>query len=477
MRHFKYQPLVVSILLCFSLNLSWGQTKINRNTELRFIGNITGDFHDDPMGMLQDFTLGLEWWSLLGEPVEMYTIKWHSTGSYRVNLKGKTVIISRDMVAKYPDLLKRFDNLRPSKMDLVVYGQCEGNTSAIKRGGVFPYSAFYGKGSAYKKNGQSYDPYTLSAHILHTVHDRHLLFSKSGKWGKSLVPESPKVWNQFLNWKQRTSNFVAPNTEIDYLVLNKTVTKYNSISKSQQDDLDKKLKYLFNNTTTMALNVQVVKLEWPETEMRSIAQLFDEYETGKTKPSPLEEITEAKKEIANQTKYENNDFWGELANVKPLETEIFKNGKYTGVRYKGTNTVIIPAKYYGITEVGNYFAVVLTPPIDNTCSKWDREEFYNNQILLDKNGRVVMSERFNAAYGDAESIVVSRQINFELVSYKSKSGRTIRRVFYNTSKTTYTLQLNHVNNEVTKHNTNYKKTSPSYGSFHIKSLYSGCKSR
>jgi len=409
MRHFKYQPLVVSLLLCFSLNLSWGQTKINRNTELRFMGNITGDFHNDPMGMLQDFTLGIEWWSLLGEPIEMYNIKWHSTGSYRVNLKGKTVIISRDMIAKYPDLLKRFDNLRPSKMDLVVYGQCEGNTSAVKRGGAFPYSAYYGKGSAYKKNGQSYDPYTLSAHIVHTVHDRHMLFSKSGKWGKSLVPESPKVWNEILNWKQRTSNFIAPNTEIDYLVLNKTVTKYNSISKSQQEDLDKKLEYLFNNTTTMSLNVQVLKLEWPETEMRSIAQLYDEYETGKTPPSPLEEITEAKKKIASQTKYENNDFWGEIANVKQLETEIFQAGKYKGVRYKGTNTVIIPAKYYAISEVYDYFVVSSTPETTNKM----KEEFHNHSVLLDKNGNIVISEFFDYASVDEgnEIITIMRKKN------------------------------------------------------------------
>ena len=88
------------------------QTTINRNANLRLIGQVKGEFFSDTKDMLKDFTLGVEWWTLLAEPVELYNVKWNSTGHYKIEVDGQTVEINRNEISKYPDLLKRFDCLK-----------------------------------------------------------------------------------------------------------------------------------------------------------------------------------------------------------------------------------------------------------------------------------------------------------------------------------------------------------------------------
>jgi len=146
------------LLLLFVSKGITGQTVLSIDTDLRFKGKIKGEFYTDKSGLLQDFTLGLEWWTLLGEPIEIYSILWNSTNSYKIEVSGEEKTITKNMVSKYPDLLKRFNSLRPYKLDLENYGNANGKTSSVKRGAILANSEFYNQGFAYKKKGQSYDP-------------------------------------------------------------------------------------------------------------------------------------------------------------------------------------------------------------------------------------------------------------------------------------------------------------------------------
>ncbi len=297
------KTITILLLVLGLIESANSQTNISSSSDGRFIGNINGEYHNDPTGMLQDFTIGIEWWTLLGEPVENYGFLWNTTGSYKTSVNGKTHTISRDMLGKYPDLLNRFNNIEPVSIDIIVYGAAKGNTSSVKRGSLHTYSSFYQKGSAYKKDGQSYDPYSLSAHILYEIKNMNILTGKSGKMSYGLSPSSPKSWNYFLSWKQNSSNYFAPNTKFDN-IKNKDDFNYNKLSEPSKNDINTDLKHLFNNSTSFLLKSEIANIIWPETEMKNIANEYLRREDGGK---------------WNKTKDITND-WGEFPEDKEIET-------------------------------------------------------------------------------------------------------------------------------------------------------------
>lgn len=440
--HNNNKHLIIFLLMLFS-QLSQAQLQdkvvININSDSRYIGNIKADNPYEPTGFLQDLTLGIEWWTLLGEPVEIYSILWNSTNSYKIEVDGVVKTISKEQVTKYPDLLKRFNNIRPYKIDLIVYGHGDGITTSLKRGNFSAsHSKFYRKGDAYKTKGQSYDPYTLSAHIAYKVPDAKLLVSKSGETSKTPVAESPRTWNYFLGWKQRTSNSNAPTADFDYLVTNKSETEYKALSKEKQKELDRELKQLYLNTTSFTLSVTIDNIEWPENEMKSIARLYADYESGKKEPSPFEEVAMAEENMQDVDKYTKDDFWGDVAEVEKPELEIFQEGKLYGVRYKNSNNIIIPSIYYGIHSLHirdyNYdkgtgifrrpetnikFFVCQIKPY-RISGELEDDENTNIRILIDSNGKIVINEPFYLAVleiGDLQ--------RYEILNRKSKKGGEI----------------------------------------------------
>jgi len=301
-----FKTLIFSLIAQCLYHTAYTQTVINIDSDSRFTGKIKGEYYDDPTGMLQDFTLGMEWWKLLGEPIENYGIMWNTSGSFKTEIEGKPYTLSRTSLEKYPDLQKRFDYMTPS-IDVVIYGTANGKTVSVRRGTVFAHSSFYGKGSAYKKDGKSYDPYTLQAPFLYEIKDVNFLVGKSGKMSYSLSPGSPKSWNYFLSWKQRTSNYMAPNTTFDYLVLNKSDYDYSKLSTAAREDLDGKLNYLYSQTSSFTIKAQITNLKWPEYEMKSIIKEYLKRENGgEWQVSKTPDIS--------------ND-WGELPEDKEPETK------------------------------------------------------------------------------------------------------------------------------------------------------------
>tara|TARA_R110000796_G_scaffold71409_2_gene161978 strand:+ start:32702 stop:34240 length:1539 start_codon:yes stop_codon:yes gene_type:complete len=306
------------------------QTKIARNSENRFIGMIKSDFYSDPTGLLKDASIGIEWWTLLGEPVELYTVKWNSTGVFKTTVKGKEVSVSRSALNKYPDLAKKFDNLKPYKIDFAIYGTADGRSSSVKRGGAFEYASFFNQGSSYKKDGQSYDPYTLSARILYQIPDAKILAGKSGEVIKNIVPESPMYWNEFIAWKENTSNYSEPDLKFDYLVLNKSRSDYEKLDDASKKTLNKKLKYLYANTNFFSLKAKITNLEWPKYELESLANEFLKREEKKETEEEQKEDDfwsgeEEKTDKAKTAK--EDDFWNGKSEISQEKTDDFWSGK------------------------------------------------------------------------------------------------------------------------------------------------------
>ncbi|KYG72200.1 hypothetical protein MB14_09160 [Roseivirga ehrenbergii] len=319
----------VAALSLLSIKIN-AQTKITKNSENRFIGMIKSDFYSDPNGLLKDASIGIEWWTLLGEPVELYSVKWNSTGVFKVNIEGKQISISKNSLNKYPDLQKRFDNIKPYKIDFAIYGTADGGSSSVKRGSSFQYSSFYNQGSAYKKDGQSYDPYKLSARVLYQIPDAKLLVGKSGQTSRSIVPESPMTWNEFIAWKQNTSNYSEPNIKYDYLVLNKSESEYRKLDEGAKKQLISTLKHLYSNTNSFTLKAQITNLEWPKYELESLAREFLKREEKKETEEEQKEddFWSGEEEKTDKTKEaKEDDFWNGKSENTQENTDDFWSGK------------------------------------------------------------------------------------------------------------------------------------------------------
>lgn len=326
----KLAPRSSFLILIFLSGIVNAQTKISRDSDDRFTGVVKSEFYSDPAGLLKDASLGIEWWTLLGEPVELYTVKWNSTGVFKTTVKGKEVSISRGALNKYPDLAKKFDNLKPYKIDFAIYGTADGRSSSVKRGESFEYSSFYNQGSAYKKDGQSYDPYTLSARVLYQIPDAKILAGKSGEVSKNIVPESPMYWNEFIVWKQNTSNYSEPDLKFDYLALNKSKSDYDKLDDASKKALNRKLKYLYANTSSFTLKAKITNLEWPKYELESLAR---EFLTREEKKETEEEQKEddfwsGEEEKTDKTKEaKEDDFWSGKSEGNKEKTDDFWSGK------------------------------------------------------------------------------------------------------------------------------------------------------
>ena len=333
--------------------------------EDRFIATINNAPIKDEFELMTSYSLQIQWWTLLGEPIEYYTIKWESSGKYTID--NETV--TRNQLIKYPDLLKRFDNLQPSKMEIKIEGYADAGRVVVKRGELPSTFGFKTrKGFPFKKNGQAYDEYFLSADFCYIVEDPKLLYTKSGELGEGIVPGSPH-WNEFLHWGDK--DYWSKKNKND-----KTLLKQNKLQ--------------FNKANKISISSKIVKLEWNLTEMRSIFDLYKKYESGELEPSPIEEVKEkTEKETKDLTTYTKNDFWSKIEKPKEISYVSFKgaNGKY-GIKIVGSEKVTLPpTKYYintyPLAKIGSKTYFVTSP---YTTSMVTPAMKRNRKILIDQFG-------------------------------------------------------------------------------------------
>jgi hypothetical protein len=324
--------------------------------------------------------------------MEFYSFKWEAKDNIQT---GTSEWLKRSDLKKYPDLLKRFDNIRPTKLEISLTG----------------------------KNGNNTFVYTLP--------DWKILYTKSGVLSKNLSPGSPENWNEFWSWgwgllKQSEYN-VSPE-------------EFKRLSESEQKLLINKLKGMYLECSQIYLEARVSKIEWPKYEINDIVATYKRYIKENKEPSPLEEVAEAEKEIANETTYTKDDLWGEVANIEEPELEIFEEGYKFGVRYKKSSKIIIPPSYnqvYEIKEEGDEKSK-LKPRL---FKAYKTETFNDNScVLFDQSGKIIMSDiagawvyfkkyTINTTEGKKTRIPENFEYSIEKFISSSKEGRYITDVY------------------------------------------------
>lgn len=313
-KHF-FTILLISISL-----FGYSQTIIKKDSDLRFSGKVSGlPGEKDKVGLMKDFNLTIQWWAFSGEPMEYYEFNWTANNYFKID----DTKIERQKLSKYPDLLKRFDMLKPSNMELHVVG--------------------------------SLDVYSMDIcnRFAYIIPDYKVLYFKAATPAKNLSPDSPETWLQFLKWCN-SSNKVNFQYGYTGAIQESSEEHYNSLSGPEKGDLIKAYRNKFVNAKQIGIIDLKAEIEWPLQEMRSIAKLFVEYEKGEKEPSPLEQVAEAQKEINKETTYTKDDFWGEIADLEQSKVEIFKNSERYGLRTLTTKRDIIEAKFSFLQKVVCY---------------------------------------------------------------------------------------------------------------------------
>ena len=239
------------LILCFMFFLK-GNVFAQQTTVTKKDGQILASVKDvsvgmfnanseevDPNGLMSSFDITIHWRTLLGEPIEKYDFTWYSTGKFVIG--GKT--ITKGMLSKYPDLLKRFNNLSPYRVWVFV----EGYQNPIFTSASVP-------------------------DFIYLVDHLKILQNKSGVKGDGIVGGSPH-WNEFLDWDHNSIERFASSAGVGY-------------QKGSRSDknLLRKNKNNFAGIEKVALKPSLYKVEWHEYELKGIAETYAKYESGELNP-------------------------------------------------------------------------------------------------------------------------------------------------------------------------------------------------
>lgn len=157
----------------------------------------------------------------MGQPVQYYLLKWEMADSINVVKDGKVRYrgLSKGDLVEYPDLLKRFEQLKPLDLELQFGFSITPNQEYAKNlrsaGNADNNSYFY-------RNMMGYTYQATGSRTLRRTPD--LMIARSGETGDNLTPHSPKDWQSFVdfndealssdvNANQRSRNtFIAAET-------------------------------------------------------------------------------------------------------------------------------------------------------------------------------------------------------------------------------------------------------------------------
>jgi hypothetical protein len=317
-------------------------------------------------GMLGDAVLFFEWWTTLGSPAERYKFDWTSSGYFEVsyaNDKGVNVFqrIDRYKLEKYPNLLKRFDNITPINIDFELTFHT----------GDIPDKDYY----SFRKRYNIMEDLGSAGYAVNytrTVRGDFILYKLSRD---KTVWTSPAVffggWDAFLNMPE----------------------KY--------EDKKTRLIELFKIGETLVISsFRISKIKWRIRDFIYIAKKFEDYESGRDTPTAFDEVAEGEKK--NKA---GDESWDET-DVVDFKTEAFYDQriKTYGVRtLKGR--VLVPPKYDQIVSGGKYYIA----------------KNGNTAYLLDNIGRVIKTKTYpniHSINSDLTVTVNSKTEDIEGTLYK-----------------------------------------------------------
>ena len=315
----------------------------------------------DQTGLINSISLHFEWWTLFGEPVEIYHIQWEASSHF--DYEG--VSYYKTQLAKYPDLLERFNNLKPTDIVIRLNGSASGEK--MDRGMMRKDPAYYSQ--VIPETDRRKYSHIFSGGFTYDVIGAKVMTAKAGRLGKGLVPGSPS-WFDFFVWGGH-------------------------FGEGQQGDpsdeaLTEVLKKMFVNSTEIKLFGSLVLIEWPEKELETIATLYKQYESGEKEPSPKEAVEEGMEDIRKMQTYQGDDEWAApIVNVVP---EVFTSTATGKMGYiNDHNKVIIDPVYDEALPFVNNKAIV------------KKGDYYG---LIDKQGRYIISPQFKSVEQRYEGYLV-----------------------------------------------------------------------
>ncbi|WP_113664307.1 hypothetical protein [Pedobacter nanyangensis] len=272
-------------------------------------------------GLVKSAVLKVDWWALFGEPTEQYQFEWISSGYYDItfdNGKGKIVSakINKGDLTKYPDLLKRFNNLAPTEMEFEIFWNMgKPNDVDLKK-----FKEKYNPDEKFFYSGMVKNDLSIDRGYKTIVKSGGLLFEPSGITPFATPGIRPGKGEEFLG-----------------------------MEKGQYNDADvKRILYWWQFCQTHNIySFKVTKQNWPIDEMKFIAEKYLAYEKGEEEPTPKQLIAQAEEKNKNTQAYTKNDFWGDAVEEENgVLNDFFENNKRGLKNDKGR--IIIPAKYYNI---------------------------------------------------------------------------------------------------------------------------------
>lgn len=137
-------------------------------------------------GFVRELEVSFKWAGFFGQPVESYALRWQMGEVIR---RSGKLPLRRSDLEKYPDLLERFDDLKPTEIIL--------NTQ------VLAYSA-----QLTPENWREHQPnnYARSSNPYFAQGTKtisrvpHLVIRRSGELGTDIIPSSPQNTQDFIRW-------------------------------------------------------------------------------------------------------------------------------------------------------------------------------------------------------------------------------------------------------------------------------------
>ena len=209
-------------------------------------GSVTG------LNEVSSLELGVKWVGLLGQPVEDYIFRWTNNGFYL--LPNGSTRLNRYQLEAYPDLLARYDNIRPSSLVLSL------SVSADPVNGSTQTPHHYSGGGTGFASGTKYVRSTP-----------HMVVLRAGCRSSNLIASSPPNNRDFIDWN-RSSYSGDPDQSAQ-----------NTLAGAKQVTLS---------------NLRVDSVEWPMSRIQSI---YDELQDRTNVPEDTD---------AASARAELDSFWG-----------------------------------------------------------------------------------------------------------------------------------------------------------------------
>lgn len=278
---------------------SYGNTLTSKIKQLKYAipnrageipGNV-GKYGEDGIvmsGIMSEAVLAIDWWTLFGEPTEHYIFTWLARDYYNLVVPSEYGVIEKTVtkskLQKYPDLLMRFEALKPIDIAFEIYWTFTDET----------------RNSYYKQTGSFFESSFSNQEFKTKVSSASILTEPSGK-----VP------------------FAVPGIR-----QGKGREFFGLTDDYPEDKLETLLKLFAKANSFWIYKVEVTKIIWPIHEMKAIAELYEKYEKGEVDPSPIQLIENELQKSQNLTNYNKKDFWNDAYenDIKTLET-FFDNQK------------------------------------------------------------------------------------------------------------------------------------------------------